>query len=241
MSDGEVGANSAGQLVDEWRFAPVRFDGSDGETSSCFGRLTFERDKLAAASHYSAIALRLLDGNARIGARRAAGRSSAVALMSLGSVAGILLASAVALGSLSVPARAQDASCACVAPAGSNARISEAGGRVLATQTAGLLPAGAGTMLAPGSRVIVGQQSFATVELPPECSVRLGSNAEVEVSKLSDGQVCLLVTAEPQPKIVETEPAGNGSGLAGALLAVAGIGGIIGVVVSIGDDDPVSD
>ena len=94
--------------------------------------------------------------------------------------------------------------CACLvpmtqaaAPVGSLKKVS---GNVMVTHAAGFATAAEGAQLAPGSRVIVGADSTAALQVGSACALSLAQNSTATLLQ-QDQQLCVQVTA-PQPRSV---------------------------------------
>ncbi|MEX3011467.1 hypothetical protein [Hoeflea sp. TYP-13] len=153
----------------------------------------------------------------------------------------ITSAALVLMGNFGMPsAAAQSATdCSCIIQSGADARsvgvIQSVVGQVLVSQADGFSQANAGTQLTPGSRMIVGPQSRALVNIGSGCEFGLVTeNLDLSLEP-QDGNICVRVTkAEPTPTTEPTEAqqternakvaavlAGVGAGAAVGLLTLA--------------------
>ncbi len=131
------------------------------------------------------------------------------------------------------PVLAQDITCQCNLPIGSTGTVSQVKGDVLVSQQAGFQSATRISQFSEGSRIIVGQASEATLNLPG-CAVNLNKASTVSLMNVNN-QLCLRV---------EETYAGAGVASASPSWVPAAIfGGIIagGAIIAIADDGkPVS-
>jgi hypothetical protein len=137
------------------------------------------------------------------------------------------------------PAGAQSASeCSCVAPPGTVATIVAAQGQVLVSQTAGFVPAAAGSQFSGGS-VMVGPQSSAVLSLGG-CSVSLLPNSGATLS-MRNGSLCLS-TDEAQSNGPQDQAADGFTIGPDDYVFLGGMGALTGVFIAeiFDESEPVS-
>lgn len=148
---------------------------------------------------------------------------------------------ALGLAALVLPfagdARAQD--CACLVPVAEMSAdagaIIEARGDVRILHATGIAEAGQGSPLAIGSRVIVGEQSAASIRVGANCSLKLGARSSAALA-LSENRIC--VSVQDMTTTAATDGAfsiGLPEKIFGGLAAGAGFG------AALDDGDAVSD
>lgn len=95
---------------------------------------------------------------------------------------------------------AQDASCTCTTPyqgtANSIGSIGRANGDVMVSQAAGYGPAKAGNALDFGSRIVVGANGAASVNVGG-CNVDVPANSSLDISRV-ENNICLKVVGSEQ-------------------------------------------
>jgi len=138
-------------------------------------------------------------------------------------------------GALGLPSMsfAQDLrTCECVTVRGASAMVREVKGRVLASQAAGLVPAGENASIRVPGRVVAGPQSSSLVVVGDRCEVRVGANQSAEI-RGEGGQLCLRLTDNaPQG------PVSPGGGIPPVVpLTILGLGGAGILIFAITDED----
>jgi hypothetical protein len=103
-------------------------------------------------------------------------------------------------------ASAEDA-CACTAPipTGSSplGSLTSVTGNVLVTEDSGYVPAEVGAGLHAGSRVILGSESMATMQVGKGCTVPLSQNSSATLV-IADQQLCVQVTTPQSAAATQT-------------------------------------
>lgn len=124
--------------------------------------------------------------------------------------------------------------CSCVVPGDATGQVVSAAGNVQVSQANGFGPAGAGTPLSRGSRIIVGLQSEAETQIG-SCRLRIPQNNDVLFDLVGDN-ICVRA----KPANGQTAGQGNGSNTATVVVVgAAAIGGFVALAVS--GSDSVSD
>lgn len=120
-------------------------------------------------------------------------------------------------------------------PLGSITGVSE-NGDVTISQIAGYVRAINGDGLMPGTRVIVGAQSWASVRLGENCQIVVPESSTLRIDPVQGGQCAWY--KEPKAPVATTN-----SNLYTVVGGVVVVGGLIGgaIALSTGDDKPVSD
>ncbi|MFB9985599.1 hypothetical protein ACFSQQ_40715 [Mesorhizobium kowhaii] len=129
----------------------------------------------------------------------------------------VILKSALAglvtlVGFGSVSAFAQDASCSCATaypgPAKPIGSIRNVTGNVMVSQTAGYVPAKAGSALDFGSRLVVGAKGSASVQVG-DCRLSVPANASLDISRI-ENKICLKVV-NPEHTAAAVSPEHTGA------------------------------
>lgn len=99
--------------------------------------------------------------------------------------------------------------CACLVPMSRAAApvgsLNGVSGNVMVTQAAGFAVASEGAQLSPGSRVIVGADSAATLQAGPNCMLPLAQNSTATLLA-QDQQICVQVTTPQLRQATLTSP-----------------------------------
>ncbi|MFD1983369.1 hypothetical protein ACFSOZ_11890 [Mesorhizobium newzealandense] len=112
----------------------------------------------------------------------------------------------------SVPGFAQDAACSCATayqgPANPIGSIRNVTGNVMVSQTAGYVPAKAGSALDFGSRLVVGAKGSASVQIG-DCRLSVPANASLDISRI-ENKICLKVV-NPEHTATAVSPEQTGA------------------------------
>lgn len=127
--------------------------------------------------------------------------------------------------------------CACVVPIDPDGQpvglMTGASGQVQISQAAGFAAGSAGTALLPGTQIIVGPQSSASISVGASCSLQIQQNSNVVLEALN-GEICVRV------RDLAGETAGtSNNNVAVGVLGLGAVGGVIALAVS--SSDSVSD